>query len=188
MRSTSATPLSAPRSACHGPPLPLLPVPRSAVVADKRARAAVRSRCGVSSQFFSSRLPMPVMQVSSSENSVGASSPRKVLTSSRLRRVLAGRSIKSPSRCTCTLATWVSARPWVCSAYCSSAAAAACACGVSSAPQACRLAAPKCSSSLRAPSGLSNCQSGRGLTGQLKAPALRSASNCNSKRSVTPAL
>ncbi len=50
--------------------------------------ASARSRLGSSSQLLSRRLPMPVMQVSSSENSVGLSSPRSVFTSSRLRRVV----------------------------------------------------------------------------------------------------
>ncbi|MNV38267.1 hypothetical protein D3C71_1298130 [compost metagenome] len=189
MRSTSLTPLSCARNAAHGPePPPAPPAPRSAVVADKRRRASVRSRWGSSSQALSSRLPMPVMQVSSSENRVGASSPRRVLTSSRLRRVVAGRSIRSSPRCTCTLCTWVSARPWVCSAYCSSAAAAAWASPSPWAPQACRLAAPRCSSSFRSPRALSNCQSGRRLMGPVKAPPWRSACSCCSKRSVTPAL
>jgi hypothetical protein len=41
---------------------------------------------------------MPVWQVSSSENSVGLVSPRRVCVSSRLRRVLAGRSIRRCAR------------------------------------------------------------------------------------------
>jgi hypothetical protein len=99
----------------------------------------------------SRRLPMPVMQVSSSENSVGAVSPRRVCVSSRLRRVVCGRSISSSLRCTDAVCTWLSARPCVCSAKASSAAAAAWARGRSSACQACRLAAFSCSSSLRWP-------------------------------------
>ena len=70
-------------------------------MASSRCCAWLRSRRGSSSQHLSMRLPMPVMQVSSSENSVGASSPRSVCTSSRLRRVVTGRSISSSSRCTC---------------------------------------------------------------------------------------
>ncbi len=67
-------------------------------MASSRACASLRSRRGSSSQRLSRRLPMPVMQVSSSENRVGESSPRSVCTSSRLRRVVGGSSISSPSR------------------------------------------------------------------------------------------
>ena len=75
-----------------------------------------RWRGGVSSQLLSMRLPMPVMQVSMSENKVGESSPRRVCVSSRLRRVVLGRSIHSSDFWTRMCLTWVSARPWVCSA------------------------------------------------------------------------
>jgi hypothetical protein len=44
------------------------------------------------------RLPMPVMQLSSSESSVGSGSPRRVWVSSRLRTVEAGRSSSSLAR------------------------------------------------------------------------------------------
>ena len=115
MRSTSALPLICARKVC---PSACAPPSRwcSASMACKRARAWVRSRSGDSSQALSMRLPMPLMQVSSKENSVGASSPRRVWVSSKLRRVLAGRSMRSPSRCTSMALTCASARPWVCSA------------------------------------------------------------------------
>ena len=61
-------------------------------------------------------LTLPVMQVSSRLKTVGESSPRRVCTSSRLRRVVGGRSINASSRCTCTLWMCVSERPCVCSA------------------------------------------------------------------------
>ena len=115
MRSTSALPLrwlrSTGPSACAWPCICC-----SAWMAAKRARAWLRSRKGPSNQDFSMRLPIPVMQVSSNENSVGASSPRRVWVSSRLRRVLAGRSMRSPSRCTSKPLICASARPCVCSA------------------------------------------------------------------------
>ena len=85
-------------------------------MAFKRMVAWVRSRSGDSNHCLSWRLPMPVMQVSSSENRVGDSSPRKVWVSSKLRRVLKGKSINASLRTTTTLCTWVNARPWVCSA------------------------------------------------------------------------
>jgi hypothetical protein len=53
------------------------------------------------------------------------------------------------------------------------AAAAAWACARSAAPQACRLAACNCSSSLRRPSALSNCHSGRWLSSQVPAGCLQ---------------
>ena len=59
-------------------------------MAVSRSRASVRSRFGSSSQLRSARLPMPVWQTSSSENSVGLVSPRRVWVSSRLRRVVIG--------------------------------------------------------------------------------------------------
>ena len=110
MRSTSLVPLSWARSC------PARPPSRSAAMVWWRAWAAARARAGASSQRLRQRLPMPVRQVSSSENRVGASSPRRVCTSSRLRRVLAGSSICSPARSTASARTCVSARPCVCSA------------------------------------------------------------------------
>ena len=56
-------------------------------MAARRSRAWVRSRAGVSNHWRSARLPMPVRQLSSSESRVGASSPRRVWVSSRLRWV-----------------------------------------------------------------------------------------------------
>ncbi|MDT4878964.1 hypothetical protein FQZ97_1146020 [compost metagenome] len=85
-------------------------------MASSRARASERSRFGSSNQLRSARLPMPVWQTSSSENSVGLVSPRRVWVSSRLRRVVVGKSINSSLRATRRLFTWLSARPWVCSA------------------------------------------------------------------------
>ena len=87
--------------------------PRKCVMASRRAAAWARSRRGVSSQLLSARLPIPVVQVSSNENSVGESSPRSVCVSSRLRRVVCGSSISSPDRTTCKPCTCESARPCV---------------------------------------------------------------------------
>ena len=112
-RPTSVTPLKASRKAFQGP-APCAPC--KAATASKRCWATLRSRGGSSSQRLSWRLPMLVWQVSSKENRVGESSPRKVCTSSRLRRVVTGSSIKLWSRATSISRTWLKARPWVCSA------------------------------------------------------------------------
>ena len=109
IRSTSLQPLRRARSVCCKPA-------RRVLMAVSRAAAWLRSRRGDSSQFLSKRLPMPVVQVSSSEKRVGESSPRRVCVSSRLRRVVDGSSISSPERTTCSVCTWLRARPWVCSA------------------------------------------------------------------------
>ena len=109
MRSTSLLPLSCARSVCCRPL-------RKCEMASNLAAASSRSRRGVSSQLFKVRLPMPVVQVSSNENSVGDSSPRRVCVSSRLRRVVNGSSIKSPERTTCKACTCGNVRPCVCSA------------------------------------------------------------------------
>jgi len=127
MRSTSLQPLSRARKLCWAParscvmassrPRKVFCKPlRNCVIASSRAAAWARSRRGLSSQFFSARLPMPVVQVSNSENSVGESSPRRVCVSSRLRRVVGGSSISSSGRTTCRFCTWGKARPCVCSA------------------------------------------------------------------------
>ncbi len=60
--------------------------------------ACARSRRGSKSQLLSCRLPIPVMQVSNKENKVGESSPRSVWVNSKLRRVVAGKSMSSPLR------------------------------------------------------------------------------------------
>ena len=100
---------------------------------------ALRSRRGSSSQHLSRRLPMPVMQVSSSENSVGESSPRRVCTSSRLRRVVGGRSISSSSRCDLQAAARARARGPACVRHSPAARPRRRArCASSSAPQAAR--------------------------------------------------
>mmetsp|Transcript_20934 Transcript_20934/g.80629 ORF Transcript_20934/g.80629 Transcript_20934/m.80629 type:complete len:227 (+) Transcript_20934:313-993(+) len=130
------------------------------------------------------RLPVPVLQLSSSENSVGLASPRSVCTSSRLRCVAGGRSISSLARCTRSDRTWASARPWVCSAKASSALAAAWARGSSWALKPCRLATPSCSHSLRRPSAPSNCQPGRFVTGKR---ARITAAGCCSRLTRTSA-
>jgi hypothetical protein len=178
MRSTSLQPLSSSRSACQR-------FCRSRAIASCRCRAWARSRRGSSIQHLSMRLPMPVMQVSNSEKRVGASSPRRVWTSSRLRRVVMGKSISSSSRRTCRLCTCDSARPCVCSAYVSRAEAAAWACPSSSAPQAASVALLSCSSSLRRPSPESNSHSGRCVSDS--EPAKRSALSRCSNAGVTSA-
>jgi hypothetical protein len=68
---------------------------------------------------------LPVRQVSSSENSVGVSSPRRVWVSSRLRWVAGGRSIRLAGAGTLTERRHMGQRlrPCVCSAKLSSAAA-----------------------------------------------------------------
>ena len=94
---------------------------------ERRRRAAPRSPRGAGSRPGAraaagsasarrARLPMPVAQPSSVESRVGASWPRSVRVSSRLRCVVGGRSISSLARCTVSRCTWASARPWVCSA------------------------------------------------------------------------
>ena len=83
----------------------------------RRCCAWLRSRRGSSIQHLSMRLPMPVMQVSSSEKRVGESSPRRVCTSSRLRRVVTGRSISSSSRCTGQAAARARARGPACARH-----------------------------------------------------------------------
>ena len=68
---------------------------------------------------------MPVAHSSSSENSVGAGSPRSVSVSSRLRRVAPSMRRVSPLRSARTPVTCASAWPWVFFAYSSSAPQAA---------------------------------------------------------------
>ena len=109
MRSTSLAPLSACAQA-----LPQA-VAQGGDGVQPRARLGAVAP-GLQQPAAQRRLPMPVWQMSSSENSVGLVSPRRVCVSSRLRRVLSGRSISSSLRATCRLFTWVSARPCVCSA------------------------------------------------------------------------
>ena len=113
MRCTSPMPFKFSRRLRQGP-WPCRPC--KAAMASRRCRAWLRSRWGSSSHCLSVRLPMPVMQVSSKENNVGLSSPRRVCVNSRLRRVAAGNSIRRSSRSTCRLCTWLRLRPWVCSA------------------------------------------------------------------------
>jgi hypothetical protein len=74
------------------------------------------SRSGWVIHWRNARLPMPVRQVSSSDNKVGESSPRRVWVNSRLRKVAGGRSSRSLLRGTSSVLTWASALPWVCSA------------------------------------------------------------------------
>ncbi len=93
MRSTSARWRSEARSSSS-------PVACKAAIASCRCVATRRSRKGCVSQWRKARLPMPVQQPSSVDSSVGASWPRKVRVSSRLRCVVGGRSIRSPARCT----------------------------------------------------------------------------------------
>ena len=109
MRSTSHSGLSLLRSTAVSWAI-------SASIASCRSAAVRRSREGRVVHNRSSRLPMPVPQVSISDSSVGAASPRSVWISSRLRRVVGGRSIRSLERSTCRLRTCASAWPWVCSA------------------------------------------------------------------------
>ena len=93
MRSTSATWRSASRSAPCAPP-------SSAAIASWRSIATRRSRSGCVSHWRRARLPMPVTQRSIVDSRVGASRPRSVRVSSRLRCVTGGRSISSLVRCT----------------------------------------------------------------------------------------
>ena len=86
-----------------------------------RSRHVDRERNHLASgDFFRAALDQlagsSLRQVSSSDSSVGASSPRRVWVSSRLRWVLGGRSSRSLLRSTVRLCTWASAWPWVCSA------------------------------------------------------------------------
>jgi hypothetical protein len=154
MRSTSLTWRSVARSGSASWAM-------SAATASCRALAIARSRGGCVSQWRSSRLPMPDLQLSSSDSSVGAFSPRRVSVSSRLRWVAGGRSISDEARATFSVATWASAWPWVCSAKLSSAAAAAWATGRSCALKPCSDATFSSAHSLRSPSAVSNCQGGR---------------------------
>ena len=113
MRCTSPRPFKAERKSRH------TPAPCStckAAMASNRCCANARSRGGSSNQRFKVRLPMPVMQVSINENKVGLSSPRSVCVNSRLRRVVAGKSIRSSLRSTRSFCTCVRLRPCVCSA------------------------------------------------------------------------
>ena len=116
MRSTSLMFFNCSRSVRQGAAVLPGAFACSAAMASSRACASSRSRRGDSNQRFNRRLPIPVMQVSSKEKSVGESSPRKVCTSSRFRRVVGGSSISSPSRSTERRCTCGSVRPCVCSA------------------------------------------------------------------------
>ena len=164
MRSTSLLPFSCWRSSCHA-----LSVCKAAIVSS-RCVAVVRSRNGFSNQLLSKRLPMPVMQVSSNENSVGESSPRRVCVNSKLRRVVGGKSIKASLFCTTMVCKCVRVWPCVCSAYATKALAAACACVSVSACQVLKLATLKSSSNLRCPKPASNCHSARRVRLNLVVP------------------
>ncbi|CFW39120.1 Uncharacterised protein [Bordetella pertussis] len=78
-----------------------------------RASTGSFSRRGWCSQRRSSRLPMGVRQPSSSENSVGDSSPLRVWVSSRLRRVTGSSSTYCPERSAAMVCTCASACDWV---------------------------------------------------------------------------
>ena len=82
----------------------------NAAIASWRALAAcLRSRSGCGSQWRSSRLPAAVAQVSSSDSSVGAGSPRSVSVISRLRRVAASSARTSLADSTASARTCASA-------------------------------------------------------------------------------
>ena len=136
------------------------------------ALAVVRARSGVSSHSRSMRLPIPVAQVSSNDNSVGEVSPRSVWVSSRLRRVVAGKLMSASLVATLNSRTWTKSRPCVWRAYSISAPAAAWACSRSWASKACRLCVCSCSSSKRRPRLTSNCHAGRSVSPKRWPPAL----------------
>ena len=126
------------------------------------ASRRARSRSGCVSQWRSARLPMPVRQLSSSDSSVGASSPRSVCVSSRLRCVAGGSSSSSPARSHLEPAHVAPAPGPGCARHSSAArrrrrAPARRSCASKPASEA----TCSCSHSLRWPSAASNCQAGR---------------------------
>jgi hypothetical protein len=170
MRSTSLVPLSCARRRCQGP-VPPRHHPRraGAVVAARRWRASVRSRRGSSSQCAASGCPCRSCRCRAARTA-WARLRRAGFDQLEVAPRGGGQVDQSSLRCTCTLCTCVSGGPGCARRR---PAARRRRRGPGPGPARSRPAGWRrrsCSSSLRSPSALSNCQSGRGAMGQVKAP------------------